>query len=165
MRFYCCFAFLLTLIGCATEPSGSTGQVSISSNRYPASVASPSVALAKPHEPDDEDQDRFRGVELRQHPEARQNHESDPNFHPPADLHGMFASRATPDLKALLARHRELLEKRYGIRDFRIRTPTETEVPDVSGQRLFDEFMEAERELMRRWKAGDRAARLPEFTQ
>jgi hypothetical protein len=159
---------VLMLAGCATAQPREVKQGPSSQGIGSEFAGTENVASAsspKAHQPDDDDQDRLRGQEIRRHVEARQAHEGDENYHPPADLSGLYAGSTTPDLKTVLARHHEILLKRYGIRDFAMRTPVQTEVGDVAGQRLFDELMEVERELWSRWKAGDESAKLPEYAQ
>lgn len=115
--------------------------------------------------PEDGDNERPRGEELRRHPETQQRHENDPNYHPLKDLRGIYAGNTTAELKNIVYRHGERLWKVYGLRDLTLRTPTQAEVGDVTGQLLFDELMEAKHELWGRWRTGDESARLPEFSR
>jgi hypothetical protein len=122
-----------------------------------------SVAAAPKPPAEDDDQERVRGDQDRRRPIARQNHDSDPNYHPPENLRGRYAGWDTAELKSAVARHCEILDKKYGYRNFTMRASTETEVGDPRGQQIFDELMELKQELCRRWKAGDKDARLVEF--
>ena len=113
--------------------------------------------------PEDGDNERPRGEEIRRHASTVQQHENDPNYHPPKDLRGLYAGYTTAELEKTYFLRCERLWKIYGLRDFAMRTPSHTEVGDVTGQQLFDELMEVKQELWRRWKTGDLSAKLPDF--
>jgi hypothetical protein len=169
MKFVCRFA-LASLVclagGCSTAPRQANQSGPSTVSNASASPQTISLGLAEnpallPNQPEDGDNERPRGEEVRRHAEAAQQHDRDPNYHPPRDFTGFYASCPTTQLKAIALRHGELLWKKYAVRDLSMRASTHHELADPVGQELFEELMEAKRELWRRWKAGDVYAKLP----
>ena len=87
-----------------------------------------------------------------------QRHAEEERRHAGEDLRRKFARFSTAELKLMDTRYREL--KEASGRDLNVRLNARALNSDVKN---VERILEIERELLRRWKAGDNEAYLPEF--
>jgi TolA-binding protein len=90
-------------------------------------------------------------------------HEVEQRRNAEEDLRRKFDRYSTGDLKLMDARYKELLTNSSG-RDLNVTVNRGALAPEAkSDAKNVDRIVEIERELLRRWKAGDTEAHLPEF--
>jgi hypothetical protein len=87
--------------------------------------------------------------------------EQEERRHAQEDLRRRFARYTTPELKVMHARHSGLTQQ-SGTRDITI-NPMATKIWGTSDRHNVERLIEIERELLRRWQAGDADAKLPQF--
>ncbi len=92
-----------------------------------------------------------------------QRHEAEERRHAEEDLRRKFARYSTAELKLMDARYKQLLGPASG-RDLNVAVNRGWLGPKAnSDAETVERLVEIERELLRRWKAGDSDAYLPEF--
>jgi hypothetical protein len=159
----------VSLSGCATTPEKQAAneqqrmaQREAAQRRHDAEEQKRSVERAANEQRRAADEQR-RAVERERND---QRHETEQRRNAERDLRRKFARYSTGELKLMHARYKELSQSTS--RDFNVTvnrshlvSEADSDLKDL--KRLLEIETEIERELLRRWKAGDAEAFLPEF--
>jgi hypothetical protein len=90
-----------------------------------------------------------------------QKHAAEERRHTEEDLRHKYAKYSTAELKLMDTRYKEL--RTSSGRDLNLNVGMQRKMFSDSDTENIERVLEIERELLRRWKAGDKEAYLPEF--
>jgi hypothetical protein len=106
-------------------------------------------------------EERRRQEEANKREADEQRREQEQQQREQENLRRRFAKYSTAELKVMYASYSNLVQQ-PGTRDITV-NPLATRIWGTSDQHNVQKLIDVERELLRRWQAGDAEAKLPQF--